>query len=107
MESTFFFLALQLFSAALRWILWSSIILICTFIVWYTYWKTTRNKRLIDRIPGFKDWPLVGDVLHISFDPKGTHSKHDFSQIRFLLSDCILGIVNYKHLPYTYVFLWF
>ncbi|XP_067928638.1 cytochrome P450 4V2-like [Watersipora subatra] len=31
--------------------------------------KLGRGKRLLDKIPGYKDWPIVGDVLHLKRDP--------------------------------------
>jgi len=46
------------------------------------YWKNTKNKRLIDRIPGFKDWPLVGDVLHRPRKPSGEAFDRNMLHVR-------------------------
>ena len=40
-------------------------------VTWYIYWKTSRRKGLIDKIPGFMDYPFIGDVFHMSPDPCG------------------------------------
>ncbi|XP_067946150.1 cytochrome P450 4V2-like [Watersipora subatra] len=68
----------------------------------YLYWKTTRNKQLIDQIPGFKDWPIVGDVLHTGSTPS------DF--LEMVLKACdrssAQGIVKIKMLEVPWVFLY-
>ncbi|XP_067928899.1 cytochrome P450 4V2-like isoform X3 [Watersipora subatra] len=46
------------------WIPWTLTAAITSLIACYLLWKTTRNKRLIDQIPGYVDWPLIGDILH-------------------------------------------
>ena len=33
--------------------------------------RVERGKLLIDRIPGYKDWPIIGDILHLKRDPTG------------------------------------
>jgi len=70
-------------------------------IGWYVYWKNTRNKILIDKVPGFKDWPLVGDVLHLERDPTGemiqsetTHGKV-LSRLQLRYDDEILHIQSF------------
>lgn len=37
----------------------------------YVYWKSSRYRRLIDRIPGIKDYPFVGDLFYLEADPCG------------------------------------
>lgn len=35
--------------------------------------KFERLKQMRDKIPGFVDWPVVGDALHMSRDPVGKY----------------------------------
>ncbi|XP_067928905.1 cytochrome P450 4V2-like isoform X2 [Watersipora subatra] len=53
---------------AISWPASAFIAAIITFTACYLLWKVTRNKRLIDQIPGYVDWPLIGDSLHLPPD---------------------------------------
>lgn len=44
-----------------------------------------KSKRLIDKIPGYKDWPLIGDVLHFKRDPIGKLYYFCFLPLSLLL----------------------
>ena len=41
---------------------------------WFLSWKLSRRKRLIDAIPGVKDYPFFGDILHLESDPCGKNT---------------------------------
>ncbi|XP_067928895.1 cytochrome P450 4V2-like isoform X4 [Watersipora subatra] len=53
------------------WIPWTLTAAITSLIACYLLWKTTRNKRLIDQIPGYVDWPLLGDILQMPQEAEG------------------------------------
>lgn len=41
-------------------------------LLWLYYaLRMERGKLLIDMIPGYKDWPIVGDIFHLKRDPVG------------------------------------
>ena len=47
-------------------------------IVCYISWKSTRTRRLSDKIPGFRSYPLVGDILSLDPDPCGEFTAFSF-----------------------------
>ena len=42
-----------------------------TFLCLIYAFKLERRKVLTDLVPGYKDWPIFGDVLHMERDPIG------------------------------------
>ena len=42
-----------------------------TFLYLIYAFKLERKKVLTDLVPGYKDWPIFGDVLHMERDPIG------------------------------------
>lgn len=42
---------------------------ICVYLFYVL--RVERGKLLIDCIPGYKDWPIIGDILHLKRDPTG------------------------------------
>lgn len=45
------------------------IVILCLYVI-YAF-KLEHKKVLLEPVPGFKDWPIVGDVLHMKRDPIG------------------------------------
>ena len=41
------------------------------FVYLFYILRVERGKLLIDLIPGYMDWPFIGDILHLKRDPTG------------------------------------
>ena len=41
-------------------------------------WKSTRTQRLLDKIPGFRSYLLLGDILSLKPDPCGKFTAFSF-----------------------------
>ena len=80
----------RVISHVVYWILWILTTLAIALTTCYLYWKTTRNKRLIDKIPGFKNWPIVGDIFHIEYDPAGEYKQGESGLHHHLLVELLL-----------------
>ena len=45
-------------------------------VTWYICWKNSRRRRLIDKIPGITDYPIVGDFFTLTRDNCGRLCKY-------------------------------
>ena len=68
--------------------------------------RLERNKLLIDKIPGYKDWPIVGDIFHLKRDPVGECTCvtilcwqsllwTDFKSLFFKLSNMMVDLTTF------------